>query len=325
MMQVVADGRFAPSPTGDLHLGNLRTALTAWLFARSSGGRFVLRFDDLDQGPVRPEYYESQRRDLGRLGLDWDAEHRQTDHPERYRDAIDQLVDAGVTFPCWCTRRDIQSSTMAPHADDLPEGAYPGTCRYGSGRSGSGPDRRGAAEGGRGGGQRPAALRLWSAGQRVDFNDVLAGPRSGRIDDMVLRRWDGTPAYNLAVVVDDAAEGIGLVVRGDDLIASTPRQIHLARLLGLASPSYAHVPLVLAPDGSRLAKRHGAVTLHARLAAGESVAAVRGRLAASIGLVEDSEQPSIDDLLAGFDPDRLRQDPWILDPADPLCDQGTVR
>jgi glutamyl-tRNA synthetase len=304
-MRPMPDGRFAPSPTGDLHLGNLRTALLAWLFARSAGGRFRLRLEDLDTASVRPAFYGSQPADLAALGLDWDGPVvRQSDRLDLYRDAIARLEVAGETYPCFCTRREIQEAASAPNGP-APDGAYPGTCRRLS--SWQRAEREAA-------GRRPA-LRLRGDGVRLSFVDAVTGPYEGLVDDVVIRRNDGTPAYNLAVVVDDVEQGIGLVVRGDDLLASTPRQLHIADRLGLPAPSFAHVPLVLAPDGERLAKRHGAVTLADRLALGDTPAVVAGRLAASAGLLDHPAPLGTDDLselAATFDADRLVRSPWVL-------------
>lgn len=297
------DGRFAPSPTGALHVGNLRTALLAWLFARSTSSRFVVRMEDLDAVVARPEHEAAQLDDLAALGLDWDgAVVRQSERRGFYDDAIAQLDASGLTYACYCTRREIREAVAAPNRADQPEGAYPGTCRRLSARARAEKEATG----------RPPAVRLRADGLRVTVHDRLAGEISAVVDDIVLRRNDGVAAYNLAVVVDDAAQAIGEVVRADDLLPSTPRQVHLAHMLRLPVPAYAHVPLVLGPDGARLAKRHGAVTLADRAAIGQSARAVRGELAASLGLGEVGEEPSMDDLLRRFDPDRLPRDPWIF-------------
>jgi glutamyl-tRNA synthetase len=301
------DGRFAPSPTGRLHLGNLRTALAAWLFARSAGSRFVLRMEDLDAAVSRPEHEATQLADLAALGLDWDGPVvHQSARGEIYADAIARLEALGLTYPCYCTRREIQAAASAPHGPQ-PDGAYPGTCRTLSPSARRQREREG---------RRPA-LRLRADAAEVTVVDRQCGPFTAVVDDVVLRRNDGTVAYNLAVVVDDAAQGIAEVVRGDDLLASTPRQVLIARLLGFAVPAYAHVPMVLAPDGTRLAKRHGAVTLGDRLARGETPDVVRHALACSFGLTARTEDPlPLAALVERFDPARLPRDPWVLTAAE---------
>jgi glutamyl-tRNA synthetase len=286
-----SDGRFAPSPSGRLHLGNLRTALLAWLFARSGGGRFLLRIEDLDRARSRAEHERRQIEDLRAIGLDWDGElMHQSQRTELYREALAQLEADGRVYPCWCTRAEIRAAAEAPHGP-LPEGAYPGTCR----RLSAGERAEREASG------RPAALRLDARAATVEFEDRLHGHVSGVVDDFVLWRGDGTPAYQLAVVVDDADQGVNEVVRGDDLLDSTPRQIHLARLLGLSVPRYAHVPLVLGEDGQRLAKRHGAVTL-------EEISPEEARrwIAESLDLQEP--------LLDHFDPEKLPSSPTTFVP-----------
>jgi glutamyl-tRNA synthetase len=298
-------GRYAPSPTGTLHLGNLRTALLAWLFARAAASPFLMRIEDLDTGRVRAGYAERQLDDLAAIGLDWDAPVvRQSERLDRYAEAVAQLDDAGLVYPCFCTRREIREAASAPHGP-LPEGAYPGTCRELTARERAARETSG----------RPPALRLRAGSTVAGFDDRLLGHVEGVVDDMVIRRNDGAAAYNLAVVVDDAAQGVEEVVRGDDLADGTPRQIHLARTLGLSVPAYAHVPLVLGADGARLAKRHGAVTLADRLARGETPARVRGRLMASAGLAEPGSEPTMQDLLDRFDPTRIPRAPTVLEAA----------
>jgi glutamyl-tRNA synthetase len=293
---VSADGRFAPSPTGTLHVGNLRTALLAWLAARSAGGRFLVRMEDLDAGRVRRELEGEQLRDLAALGLDWDGPVvRQSERLALYEGALARLREQGLLYECWCTRREIREAASAPH-DDLPEGAYPGTCR----ELGDAERAERRASG------RPAALRVRAGGARVAFEDELAGPYEGAVDDFVVQRNDGAIAYNLAVVVDDAAQQIGEVVRAMDLLSSTPRQLWLGERLGLPAPAHAHVPLMLGPDGERLAKRHGAVTLADRAALGQGPDEVRAELAASVGLAEPGERPSPEELVVRFSLDRLR-------------------
>lgn len=297
----MASGRFAPSPTGPLHLGNLRTALLAWLFARSSGGRFLLRMEDLDRVQASADHEASQRRDLAALGLDWDGEVvRQSERFDRYELAIDDLDRAGLTYPCYCTRREIQQAASAPHAGDVPQGAYPGTCRHLTAA-----ERASRAEAG-----RPPALRLRAQVAELTVVDDLLGPVTAAVDDVVLRRNDGVPAYNLAVVVDDAAQGVEQVVRGDDLASSAPRQRHLALLLGLPPVRYAHVPLVLGPSGERLAKRDGATTLDDQARRGTGAGQVLALLGASVGLCEADETVTAELLRARFDPAALPLVPW---------------
>jgi glutamyl-tRNA synthetase len=292
-------GRYAPSPTGTLHLGNLRTALLAWLFARSAGSAFLMRIEDLDTGRVRPGLAEAQLADLAAIGLDWDPPVlTQSARLEVYAEAIARLDAAGSLYPCYCTRREIREAASAPHGP-LPEGAYPGTCR-----SLTAAERAEREAGG-----RPPALRLRAEAERVGFDDRLLGRVEAVVDDVVVRRNDGAPAYNMAVVVDDAAQGVEEVVRGDDLAETTPRQILLARRLGLPVPAYAHVPLMLGPDGARLAKRHGAVTLADRPEPPEHV---RGLLAASVGLAAAGETPDMATLLERFDPARLPREPTTV-------------
>ncbi|MDN3936289.1 tRNA glutamyl-Q(34) synthetase GluQRS [Arthrobacter sp. YD4] len=285
-------GRFAPSPSGELHAGNLRTALLAWLFARSSGRRFLLRVEDLDRARSGAE--DAQLRDLAAIGLTWDGPVvRQTDREPLYAAAIDRLTAAGLTYECFCTRREIQEAPSAPHA---PQGAYPGTCRN---LDEAEREARRAL--------RPAAIRLRAAVTEGTIRDRLLGSFTGVVDDFVLRRADGVTAYNLAVVVDDGEQGIDQVVRGDDLLPSTPRQAYLAGLLNIPVPEYAHVALVLNADGARLAKRDGAVTLSDLAAAGVTADRVRDLLLASLGLPPGP----LGNALAAFDPASLPREPWV--------------
>ncbi|WP_099022619.1 tRNA glutamyl-Q(34) synthetase GluQRS [Mycolicibacterium palauense] len=282
-------GRFAPSPSADLHIGNLRTALLAWLFARSSGRRFLIRVEDLDDR-TSGETAARQIADLAAIGIaSDDPPEYQTAHTERYTRVIDALSGRGLTYECYCSRKDIRSAPRAPHA---PEGAYPGTCRNLTAEQRA--ERRASG--------RPPALRLRSEVTEYAVRDLLHGTYTGVVDDLVLRRGDGVPAYNLAVVVDDAAQGIDQVVRGDDLLSSSPRQAYLGSLLGYPQPVYAHVPLVLNAEGKRLAKRDGAVTL-AEIGVTETL----HRIAGSLGFTAEDPQQ----MLAEFDPARLPRQPWI--------------
>ena len=285
-------GRFAPSPSGELHVGNLRTAILAWLFARSSGRRFLLRVEDLDRARAGSE--AGQLRDLQAVGVTWDGGVvRQTARGPLYAGAISRLEAAGLTYECFCTRREIQEAPSAPHA---PQGAYPGTCR-----------NLDPAELEFKRSTRPAAIRLRAGTAEYTVRDLLHGEFTGVVDDFVLRRNDGVTAYNLAVVVDDAEQGIDQVVRGDDLLSSTPRQAYQASLLDIPSPEYAHVPLVVNSDGARLAKRDGAVTLRDLADAGSPPAAVRDRLLESLGLPAGPLAKA----LAAFDPNALPRKPWV--------------
>ncbi|WP_237159915.1 tRNA glutamyl-Q(34) synthetase GluQRS [Mycolicibacterium austroafricanum] len=286
-------GRFAPSPSADLHIGNLRTAVLAWLFARSTGRRFLMRVEDLDDR-THTEIADRQLADLAALGVTWDGSATwQSEHPERYDAVVDTLDERGLLFECYCTRRDIAQAPRAPHA---PEGAYPGTCRN---LDNADRERRRRETG------RPPALRLRTDTTEYTVHDVLHGDYTGLVDDFVVRRGDGVPAYNLAVVVDDAATGVDQVVRGDDLLSSSPRQAYLARLLGHPEPVYAHVPLVLNDDGARLAKRDGAVTL-----AEIGVAQALRQIADSLGY----EAHTVGGMLDEFDPRRLPRVPWVYRP-----------
>jgi glutamyl-tRNA synthetase len=298
-------GRFAPSPTGPLHVGSLRTALVAWLFARSAGSELLVRIEDLDPQRSRREFECGQLEDLRALGVDWDGEPvRQSGRLALYADALARLQADGRLYPCFCTRAEIRAAASAPHHGELPAGAYPGTCR-----SLSGAQRRARLSAG-----RPYALRVDAGAPRIGFTDRLLGEYSAVVDDFVVCRADGVPAYQLAVVVDDAAQGVEEVVRGSDLADSTPRQILLAGWLGLPVPAYAHVGLVLGDDGARLAKRHAAATLSDRV---EPVAATLAWLAHTLGLAQDrTEVGGAAELLDGFDPAALaRGDVTVTGPA----------
>lgn len=304
---MTADGRFAPSPTGELHVGNLRTALLAWLFARSQGARFLVRIEDLDEGRVRERYVAEQLDDLRAIGLDWDERPvRQSERQELYAEALARLQRDELTYPCFCSRREIREAASAQHGEDA-ELVYPGTCA----RLAASEAQRRIDAG------EAHAVRLRAEGAVVAATDRLHGEITRTVDDIVLVRRDGAFAYNLAVVVDDAAQGIGEIVRGDDLLSSTPRQALLYDLLGHERPAWAHVPLVLGPDGRRLAKRHGAVTLRDLRALGTSPAQVVAMLAESLGLADPGEEVTAADLVARFDPARLPREPWVLEPPAP--------
>ncbi|HEU0052921.1 MAG TPA: tRNA glutamyl-Q(34) synthetase GluQRS [Longimicrobium sp.] len=310
-------GRFAPSPTGLVHLGNARTALLAWLHARAGGGRFVMRVEDLDTGRVRPGIMETQLDELRWLGLDWDegpdvggphAPYIQSQRSARYEEALRRLAEAGLLFACTCSRRDIAQASSAPHAGE--EGPrYAGTCR----------ERRvDAREAGSLMRHRvgDAALRVRvEAGERC-FDDLLQGrvcfSPGEDTGDFVVRRKDGAAAYQLAVVVDDAAMEITHVVRGGDLLGSTARQLLLYDALGLPAPAFLHVPLMLGEDGERLAKRHGSVSLGELRATGVPAARVAGWLASTCALAAPGEEIAARDLVPRFRVDRLPREPTVI-------------
>ncbi len=284
-------GRYAPSPTGALHLGNLRTALLAWLFARCQGGRFVLRVEDLDRPRVRPGATVSMLADLRWLGLDWDegpdvggpyAPYTQSERQELYETYLQHLQEAGLVYPCYCSRAEIARIASAPHGSEGPR--YPGTCRDLSGNQ----RRRYEAAG-----RRPS-LRFRVPDERVvAFDDLVAGPNSQRVQqsvgDFILRRSDGIFAYQFAVVVDDGLMRINQVVRGADLLSSTARQILLFEALGFPVPTFAHVPLWLDSTGQRLSKRDQSAGLEPLRAGGATPEQIVGQLAASCGLAEPGE------------------------------------
>ncbi|EWS80338.1 glutamyl-Q tRNA(Asp) ligase [Brachybacterium phenoliresistens] len=293
-------GRYAPSPSGDLHLGNLRTAVLAWVLARRSGRAFRLRVEDLDR--VQEGAEARQLEDLAAIGITADGPVvRQSERGAEHEEAIARLAAAGLVYECYCTRREILEAPSAPHA---PPGAYPGTCRdLSSAAREAGRARMHRL-------RREPALRLRAGVRALTVQDMFAGAVTAAVDDLVLRRGDGVVAYNLAVVVDDADAGIDQVVRADDLLTSAPRQAHLAELLGHRPPQYAHVPLAVNPQGARLAKRDGAVTLRDRLARGESAGDVMARIGLSLGLPGCRTAA---DVLERWDPATLPREPWVVD------------
>lgn len=297
----VAVGRFAPTPSGRMHLGNVFSLLMAWLGARSAGGGVVLRIEDLDPRARGEGAVDLLLDDLEWLGLTWDeGPFRQSDRTGRYEEALSRLRDAGLTYPCFCTRAELHAAT-APHASDGTY-VYQGTCRDLS------PDEVAARSR-----LRPPATRLrvpeaGSPDAVVRFRDLVAGPREEDLaracGDFVVRRSDGVFAYQLAVVVDDAEMGVGQVVRGRDLMGSVARQAYLQDLLGYPRPDYAHVPLLVAADGRRLAKRDRDLDMGAIRARAGRPGPVIGLLAALAGILPDGASPdddlTPDDLLATF-------------------------
>lgn len=318
-MATAHDGRYAPSPSGELHLGNLRTALVAWCSARACGGTLLLRIDDLDPDRSREAFVESQLEDLRLLGIDWDGEpQRQSTRRARYADALRQLDQLGTTYPCFCSRADVRAAATAPHGsgNGPPAAAgcagvpgelrYPGTCaRLDTATAAA---RVAAGE--------PYCLRLRADGAVRGFDDALLGRVDAVVDDVVVRRRDGVAAYNLATTVDDHDAAITELVRGADLAPSTAVQLLLAELLDLAAPTrFAHVPLVLGPDGARLAKRHGAASLGELAQRGITVDRVRALLAVSIGIdVAGELLGDLSDLPATFDLARVPRGAVRIDP-----------
>jgi glutamyl-tRNA synthetase len=264
-------GRFAPSPTGNLHIGNLRTALLAFWSVKSVGGRFLVRFEDLDRVTSSRDRAMKQLTDLVRVGIEPDEEPVfQSDRFDSYLDAVSTLTQQGLTYECYCSRKDVRDAAQAPHGRNV---VYPGTCRQLTSKQRS--EKRF---------ERPAALRLRAQESSHSFTDLFVGTYEGPVDDVVLLRNDGVPSYNVAVVVDDALQEVTEVVRGDDLLWSTPTHIELQKLLELPAVTYRHVPLVVGIDGERLAKRHGAVTLDDLISVGVDIDDVRESLQKCSGI-----------------------------------------
>ena len=310
-------GRLAPSPTGALHLGNARSFLLAWLSVRSRGGRLVLRMEDLDHPKVKPGAAAQALDDLHWLGLDWDegpdrggpsAPYVQTQRRDIYRDALHRLLGQGLVYPCTCSRADVEAAQSAPHAgeDGL---AYPGTCR------GRFPSWRAAVE------TLPQGrIPVWRFRSdrfgETAFDDLVCGPQretvAETVGDFALARDPDGAGYMLAVAVDDAAMGVTEVLRGDDLLRATHRQLLVQRALGLPAPRYAHVPLVVAEDGRRLAKRHGDTRLAAIRDAGVPATRVCGILAWWCGWADFDAHVHPGELLRRFDLATLRREPAVL-------------
>jgi glutamyl-tRNA synthetase len=301
--------RLAPSPTGALHLGNARTFLINWLLARQNGWKIVLRIEDIDGPRIKSGADKSLIDDLQWLGLDWDeGPIYQTARMPAYREAIDRLIAAGDAYPCVCSRKEVEQAASAPHAED-GGAVYPGTCR---GVYASIAEARSAA------GREPA-IRFRVPDGLVSFQDEFRGQQSFdaacQLGDFVIAKADGTPAYQLAVVVDDVAMNVTDVIRGDDLVDSTPRQILLYRALGWQSriPRYTHVPLVVGNDGRRLAKRHGDTRLSYYRGQGIASEQVLNRLAAWCG-IERAGVLTARDLIGSLDLGKLSRQSIIFNP-----------
>ena len=307
-------GRFAPTPSGRMHLGNVFSALLGWLAVRAAGGTMVLRIEDIDPRAQDRAVADLLMGDLAWLGLDWDeGPTYQSKRTAIYADALARLETAGLTYPCFCTRAELHAAS-APHASDGTY-VYQGTCR---GLSPEEVARRSAL-------RAPATRLMVPAADDpagiITIDDMIYGPHAETLardcGDFLVRRSDGVFAYQLAVVVDDGLSGVNLVVRGRDLLGSAARQTYLARLLGFAPPSYAHVPLLVAPDGRRLSKRERDLDLGALHAASVPAERIVGTLAACIGLVPMGTSASPRDLIPSFSWEAVRahRDDIVVDDA----------
>ena len=296
-------GRFAPSPSGRMHLGNAWSALLAWLSVRSRGCRMVLRLEDLDPDRCKRPLCDGVEEDLRWLGLDWDEGgsdggvlYYQSQRGDFYRTALERLEQQNLLYPCFCTRGQLHAPN-APHRSD-GEVIYPGTCR-----NLTSDERAQRAK------TRNPALRIRVPDEEIGFTDRLQGFYSENLahdcGDFILRRSDGIFAYQLAVVVDDALMGVTEVTRGSDLLSSTPRQIYLQRLLGFDTPDYCHIPLLCAPDGRRLSKREADLTLQSLRAGGVRPEEIVGKLAHAAGLIDRPEPISAAELIPLFDVQKL--------------------
>lgn len=295
-------GRFAPSPSGRMHLGNVFSAMLAWLSVRSRGGEMVLRIEDLDPDRCRPEYAETLKDDLRWLGLDWDREQTpQSLRTEAYAAAFEVLENQGLVYPCYCTRGELHAAS-APHASD-GRVLYAGICRN-------------LTAGERAQKTKVPAWRLKAPDRVYGFADGLQGYYAENLakecGDFIIRRADGVYAYQLAVVVDDGAGGVTQVVRGMDLLDSTPRQLYLYELLGLDAPEFYHVPLLTAPDGRRLSKREKDLDLGA-LRQTHTPEQLLGKLAHLAGVLDRPEAASAGELAAVFDWSRVKREPIVMD------------
>lgn len=296
-------GRFAPSPTGPLHLGSLVAAVGSWLFARSTGGSWLVRMEDLDAPRVVPGADTEMLEALRRYGLQWDGEvEYQSRRIGLYEAALTTLRSMGAVFDCACSRAELARAASAPAESDPAERVYPGTCRDGL------PEGRAAR-----------AVRFRSPDQVISFRDQVHGAVEERVarqtGDFVVRRADGVFAYQLAVVVDDADQGVTQVVRGTDLLGSTARQIALQDALGLPRPDYAHLPLVVGPDGAKLGKRDGALPLAAL--GQERVRQSLSFALSALGMTVDLDEPErmLAAALAQFAPGRIPRDAAVPSPS----------
>ncbi|MBB3109495.1 glutamyl-tRNA synthetase [Paenibacillus phyllosphaerae] len=306
-------GRFAPTPSGYMHIGNARTALLSWLQIRSMNGSFIMRMEDIDKPRCKPELAEQALADLRWLGLDWDegpdmggphAPYTQSEREHLYASALDQLEQQHLLYPCYCSRAELLSIASAPHGLGSEGPVYPGTC-----------SRLTEAERAERALSKTPSLRFRAAEGPYTFHDETAGWQTfaaGGGGDFVVRRADGIISYQLAVVVDDAAMGVTDVLRGYDLLDSTPRQLMLYEALGLPAPRFAHVPLLNGTDGKRLAKRHGSIALASLREAGVSPERIIGWLAALSGLLPQPEPVRASELVSEFALDRIPKEAVVV-------------
>lgn len=299
-------GRLAPSPTGALHLGNVRTFMIAYLRARSLGGKLVFRMEDLDHPKDKPGAAQAAVEDLKWLGFEWDEEYVQSQRRAIYRDALERLRAQGLVYPCICSRKDVESAQSAPHAGEQLH--YPGTCR---GRFASWEEAQEAIPG-----RTPCWRFRVASGTRVAFTDVFAGDYAedvaATLGDFPLARDADGAGYTLACTVDDLLMGVTEVIRGDDLLGATPAQILIARALGRAAPTFCHVPLVVGSDGRRLAKRHGDTRISMYREKGVAPEEILGRLAASCGWAKEGERVSLRDLIRRFTLETIPLAPFVV-------------
>lgn len=303
-------GRLAPSPTGALHLGNARTFMIAYLRARSLGGKLIMRMEDLDHPRDKPGAAAAALEDLRWLGFDWDEQYVQSERKEHYAESLSRLVALGCAYPCVCSRRDVESAQSAPHEGE--QLFYSGICR---GRFASWSAA--CAELKRRGETRIPCWRFKTAEDaEVEFDDVFAGRYrqnvSRTLGDFPLARDEYGAGYTLAATVDDAAMGVTEVVRGDELLAATPAQVLVQRALGLPEVRYCHVPLVVGPDGKRLAKRHGDTRIASFREKGVSAEAIIGYLASTCGWCPFGEKTSLKDLLPVFTLDTIPREKLLF-------------
>ncbi|MGE3799551.1 MAG: tRNA glutamyl-Q(34) synthetase GluQRS [Candidatus Kapaibacterium sp.] len=299
--------RLAPSPTGYLHIGNARSFLLAWLQARSVGGKIILRIEDLDQARAVGGADKDIVRDLEWLGLDWDNEltpdYYQSKRFNLYQSALDRLAAQDLLYPCYCSRKELAEAMSAPHS---PAGRYPGTCR-----NLTASERKSREV------EKEPALRFRvDPGRVIEFNDLICGTIRSDVyeetGDFIVARADGVPSYQLAVVLDDIAMRVTHILRGNDLLDSTPRQLLLYQTLKASPPTYAHVPLILGSDGKRLAKRHGSVSIAEIRASGGRPEEVIGWLAWSCGLRSERRDITARELVQDFELAQLKRNETVL-------------